>query len=175
MLEKKVYKFDSFNQTLFCFEIKSDDCIRVWREDKDGTVDKWWNQWLSPEKCEWLIRDWNNGKIPKWSEEWYETNIEKQARYEVHINNLRQLNMKNFIEVLEYYAAIIPHYRWTSQLRLNTNVRPLFYRGHIDKFVDISKEKAIEHNIKEKKEKRFRYDMFLYGSSDDEIINCSIK
>lgn len=108
MIKPGLHKHESFNQTMFCFEVNPPDNIKIWREDMDGNVDHWWDQEITPVKYHWLVSKWNDGTIRKEYPRWWE-NIDTRPD---HINNLIQLDMESFCEVLNYYAFITPHKEW---------------------------------------------------------------
>ena len=160
------YKTESFNQTLFCYEINPPDHIKIWREDKEGNVDHWWDQEITPLKFHWLVDEWNKGRIAATYPHWWE-NVDTRPK---HINSLLQLSESEFLEALNYAAYILPHYKWTTELDLNSNNRPLFYHGKIIQWINCDYSAAVKHNRKEKANKRFRADMQLFGRTDREII-----
>lgn len=108
MKPNKTYKLESFNQTLFCFEITLPDYIKVWREDFDGKVDDWWTMNITPERFHWLVDEWNNGNIAKYYPHWWQE-IDTRKK---HITNLIQLDLSEFEEALDYFASILPHKEW---------------------------------------------------------------
>lgn len=158
MIKQGIYKEPSTNQRTFCYEINPPDYIKVWFEEPNGKPqDHWWDQEITPQKFHWLVDQWNDG------------NIEKvygiSAR---HINSLLQLEHNELLNVFNYFAYVLPHYRWTTELQLGNNIRPLFRKGKILRFVNISEDAAIEHNKKDRNKRIGEREMF--GRTDDEYI-----
>ncbi|MBP5324498.1 MAG: hypothetical protein J6Y86_03265 [Pseudobutyrivibrio sp.] len=167
MIKAGLYKEPSYNQRTFCIKINPPDNIKTWFIEADGeTRDLWWDLDITPQKFHWLVDEWNKGNIAKVYPHWWEKVDSRKA----HINSLLQLDGNELREVLNYASFIWPHYRWATELKLDSNVRPLFFNGEIIRFVDISKEDAIEHNRQEKLAKIYRSDQELYGKSDSEFI-----
>lgn len=167
MIKAGLYKEPSYNQRTFCMEINPPDCIKTWFLEADGEArDSWWDLEITPQKFHWLVDEWNKGNIAKVYPHWWE----KVDSRKEHINSLLQLGGDELREVYNYAAIIWPHYRWTTELQLNSNIRPLFCRGEIKRFVEISREDAMEHNRQEKITKKYRSDQELYGMSDSEFI-----
>lgn len=111
MIKAGVYKHESFNQTMFCYEISPPDYIRIWREDMKGNEDDtWWRLNISPQRFHWLVDEWNNGNIAKEYPHWWEQIDTRQK----HINSLLQLSEKELEEVFNYVALILPHREWIS-------------------------------------------------------------
>lgn len=91
-MEKGIYKQESFNQTIFCFEIIGTNNIRVWREDKKGNVDHWWDMNITPDRAEKLIADYNSAEP---SERYSKENIK---------GTLDTLEKWQLINAIEYFA-----------------------------------------------------------------------
>lgn len=167
MIKAGIYKEPSFNKRTFCVEVIPPDYIKVWYIEADGAEQEhWWDIDITPQKFHWLVDEWNNGNIAKVYPHWWE----KVDTRKKHINSLLQLDFDGLREVINYCAYVLPHYRWTSDLHLDDDLRPLFYRGEVIRFVNISKEDAIEHNHQERIAKKYKADMELYGQTDSDYI-----
>ena len=166
-----VYKEPSFNQTMFCYDIQPPDRIDIWREDSNGKRDEWWDLEITPAKFHWLVNEWNNGHIRKVYPRWWE----KVDTRKEHINSLLQLNHEELMEVFNYAAYIFPHYRWKGELYLNSNLRPLWHRGEVVRFDEVTREDADKWNQSENTHNRYHSERYLYGLSDDEAIEKAIK
>lgn len=165
MIKAGVYRSLNFNQTIFCFEISPPDYIKTWLEDSEGNVDHWFDMDITPQKFHWLVDEWNSGQIAKVYPHWWE----KVDTRKNHINSLLQLNHEELTEVFNYIAAVLPHYRWTTEVHFNSDLRPLWYQGQILRFENISREKAELHNEKARQQKS-RWNAKLYGLTDDEYV-----
>lgn len=161
------YKEPSFNQTMFCYDIQPPDRIDIWREDSDGKRDEWWDIEITSTKFHWLVNEWNNGHVQKI--------YEKIDTRKEHINSLLQLNYNELMEVFNYAAYVWPHYRWKGELHLDSNTRPLWYRGHIIRYEEITREDADKWNQYEKTHIRYHSEKYLYGLTDTEAIEKAIK
>ena len=170
MIKPGIYKHESFNQRMFCYEVIHPDTIRTWHEDMEGNHDtsnnNWWDLDITPQKFHWLVDQWNEGNVAKVYPHWWEKVDSRRS----HINSLLQLSHEELEEVMNFAAFVWPHYRWTTELDLNSNNRPLFYHGKIIQWIDCDYSTAVKHNRKEKANKRYRADMQLFGQTDKEII-----
>lgn len=171
MIKAGIYKEESTNQTMFCYEICPPDYIKVWKEDKEGSEcdDGWWRCEITPQKFHWLVDEWNNGHIAKVYPHWWEDTDIRQT----HINSLLQLSHDELMDAFNYFAYVLPHYRWTTELHLNSDLRPLWYRGKIVKFEETPHDEAMYHNANEADKKV--YDRYLWGQTDSEAIAKTIK
>ena len=175
MIKAGIYRHESFNQRIFCYEVLPPDTIRTWHEDMEGNHDtqdnNWWDLDITPQKFHWLVDQWNEGNVAKVYPHWWE----KVDSRRTHINSLLQLSHEELEEVMNFAAFVWPHYRWTTELHLNDDLRPLWKQGKIIKEMICTRERAEIHNANEKAEKRFRADMELWGKTDSEAIADNIK
>ena len=162
-----IYKEPSYNQRTFCMDVQPPDYIKTWFEEPNGEPqDHWWDVEITPQKFHWLVGEWNNGNIAKVYPHWWE----KVDTRNKHINSLLQLRNEDLTEVLNYFCMVMPHYRWTTELHMDDDLRPLYNKGKIIRFENVSKDVAIEHNKQERANKKYRADMELYGRSDRECL-----
>lgn len=167
MIKAGIYKSPSYNQRTFCIEVNPPDIIKTWFEEPDDKPQEhWWDVSITPQKFHWLVEEWNNGHIAEIYPHWWEKLDSRRG----HINSLLQLSMEELEEVLNYFCLVIPHYRWTTELHLNDDLRPVFYRGEIIRWEEISEEEAIAHNQKERANKKYRANREMYGITDSEFI-----
>lgn len=112
MIKPGIYKFESTNQRMFCYEINPPDIIKTWFEDKEGNHDteddNWWDMDILPRRFHWLVDEWNNGNIKRYYPHWWK----KVDTRKEHINNLLQLSHEELHEVMNYAASVFPHKEW---------------------------------------------------------------
>lgn len=167
MIKAGIYKSPSCNQRTFCIGVNPPDIIKTWFEEPDDKPqDPWWNVSITPQKFHWLVDEWNNGHIAEFYPHWWE----KVDSRKEHINSLLQLSMEELEEALNYFCAVVPHYRWETELHLDDELRPVFCRGKIIRWEEVSKEDAIAHNQQERASKKYSTDKELYGKTDSEYI-----
>ena len=159
MIKSGIYKVPSTNERTFCYEVAAPDHISIWYEEPDGKPqDHWWDQEITPQKFHWLVDEWNAGHIA--------------ALYpgcgQRHINSLLQLSRAELMNVFNYFAYVLPHYRWTTDLHLHDDLRPVWCKGKIVRFEFVTREDADRHN--EQGRKAYRSDRYLYGQTDTEYI-----
>ena len=167
MIKAGTYKDPSFNQTMFCFEISPPDYIKVWREDMNGNEDdEWWRQNITPKKFHWLVDEWNKGNIAKVYPRWWET-VDTRKH---HINSLLQLDYDELIEVINYYAYMVPQAKWCcpDEEFMKENYRPIWQNHKIIGYTIMSRERADEYNAKPDAD-------YYYGFTDEEVFERNLR